>query len=487
MKKNKFMLGLLALVTVIGEALGAGRPEVVAEGGPTRKKKITGNMGIVLICAMYFVISLVLFQWMTGGKAIISNDTLSYIRPARNLLSSAFFSGDGNTPEYFRTPGYPLYLALVYALGGSDTVAAFGQILLMTLKVAIAYRILLLLNTPKKLSLLGAALFLLNVQSYGYSFSLISEPLFGFLLMVSLFFLVKFFYHGRNLWNFLAFTLTLNYAMFVRPILIYFNMLTAAALLVFLILRKLSWKHFLAFFLCFTLFWGGWSFRNYAHSGVFTFSTVQKVNQALYDAPLTAMYIENQRNITDSDRFRQLHDIFKESFFRQYPEAGEGRLNDAQISLLQGEFGSAYIKAHFPQYIAASFQGLMVQMFKSFGTTLLFRETTVSAKMLILAAVQVGLVIYLCIIYALYLAGLFLNRKEAPAIHICIFLLAGYLAFPGAIQASPRFRDPLLPLVLVSAAANSKILIRLIGAKIPIPWVNRTAAWLLDDTTERNV
>lgn len=50
-------------------------------------------------------------------NAFFGSDVNSYIRPARNFLQFGVF-GRGNTPDYFRTVGYPAYLsALIYLFG----------------------------------------------------------------------------------------------------------------------------------------------------------------------------------------------------------------------------------------------------------------------------------------------------------------------------------------------------------------------------------
>jgi 4-amino-4-deoxy-L-arabinose transferase-like glycosyltransferase len=175
-----------------------------------KKTNVEQNKGILIVCALYAVISVMLFFLVTGGKYIESNDSDSYIKPALHILQDGFFSTDGINPEYSRTPGYPLFLALIFFVGGTVMGIIVIQMALMTLKVYLFYRILYILGTPVKYSLFGSAFLLINLQSYGYSFTIITESLFLFLIIVALYWLVRYLYGGRNHTYFLIFAVALN-------------------------------------------------------------------------------------------------------------------------------------------------------------------------------------------------------------------------------------------------------------------------------------
>ncbi len=58
--------------------------------------------------------------WHGGVDALIQPDTGSYLRPGRNLLLHGQFAS-GGLPELVRTPGYPLFLALLSCAGPSQS------------------------------------------------------------------------------------------------------------------------------------------------------------------------------------------------------------------------------------------------------------------------------------------------------------------------------------------------------------------------------
>jgi hypothetical protein len=88
--------------------------------GNTLKTWLKDNKGILAICLVYVIISCGLLLFVLGGHDIANLDKESYIQPAIHILRDGFFSRDGVNPEYSRTPGYPLFLALIYFLGGTD-------------------------------------------------------------------------------------------------------------------------------------------------------------------------------------------------------------------------------------------------------------------------------------------------------------------------------------------------------------------------------
>jgi 4-amino-4-deoxy-L-arabinose transferase-like glycosyltransferase len=424
--------------------------------------------GILVICASYLLISLGFFIIIAHGRAFESVDTPSYPLPAEHLLGEGFLSVDGITPDYFRTPGYPLVLALVYGLGGGDMAVVIIQILLSTCKVYLCYRILIMLRTSPKWALFGTALMLFNITSYKYSLHVLSESLFGFLIILSLYLFVRYLYRGRNPWIFLAFSVALNYALLARPILIYFNLLAAAALLVCFILKKMPLRCFIMFFLCFSLVFGGWSYRNYRHSSVFTFSTVQALNMVYWNCPSLTAFMEHI-SVEEAQAYHV------RAFEEQYPEAAGLKL-DPRASQLWEKYGRAYIGAHFPQYLLVNSYGIIKELFGPvwFDKIIIGPASGLSAFSAspgYLAALALCL-LYLAyhgLIYLGYVLGLVLNRRKVDTVQVLMFLTSGYLAAASAVLGYSRFRDPYFPLLVLGAACNGRVVWERLRGLIRIP------------------
>jgi len=420
----------------------------------TLKQHLKDNKGILAICCIYVIISFGLLLFVLGGHDIVSSDKTSYVLPAMHLLQDGFFSADGVNPDYRRTPGYPLFLSFIYFFGGTDMTGLIIQILMLSFKIYLFYKILLALNTPKIFSLFGSALLLINAPSYTYSFSIQTETLFGLLVLLGVYYLVKYIYYGRNFIYFAGFSLCLNYALFTRPVLLYFNMLLCAALLVFLILKKISGKCFIVFFLCWAVMFCGWSFRNYLHSGVFIFTTLNNDDVAMLQTPVIRAVVEGIDVPDPQNIAKELKDANEKILLQEYPELNNSSLNVPQKSVLRGKYGYGFIKEHFGAFVFASLKGFVYEMFTSFRLTFLNQSDGVLKAQVFIGFVQVCFCVFLYLIYLFYFAGLIINIQNNKVINIGILLLCAYLSIPGAIYATPRFRDPFLHLIILSAVNN---------------------------------
>jgi 4-amino-4-deoxy-L-arabinose transferase-like glycosyltransferase len=401
------------------------------------------NKSAAIVLLAYLCISFIFFAFVLDGEFIYENDTPGYINNARHFLAERFFSNDGISAELNRTPGYPLFLALIYGLGGGNSTVVVVQILISAIGIYLFYRTLILMGTPVKTAVLGAAFLLLNITTYEYTFRLLTESLFGFCLMFSVYFLARFYYKEKHFLSFVLFAIALNYALLIRPILIYFNMLLSIYFLVLFLLKKIKFRYFAVFAVFFISVFFGWSYRNYRHSSVFLYSTIQNHNLKNYNSTLLTADIEN----ISEEEARAYHD---EQFLTEYPNEMTAGLNSAEFSLLEGKYGSAYIKAHFAEYIKLNIKGLFKMMLRPGVRNYLDRLTSNTAVSQLLFLSIVG---YLFLTYFFYLSGFVINRNQINIIQIFIFFLCGYQAAAGAALGISRFRAPFFPLLLLSAVS----------------------------------
>jgi hypothetical protein len=441
------------------------------------------NKEILVICMLYGIILLAVFAFIIGGNVPPPPSGDGYDKIGQYLLSDAFFTSNGVSANYNRTPGYPFFLAAIYFLGGNNATVVIVHILLTVVSVYLFYSILIMQNVPKRLSLFGTVLLLCYFSKLVFIFIIYTEVLFGFLLLLSLYFLVYYIKNDKNTWGFLVFSLSLNYALLVRPILMYFNMLVCLALLIAFILKKIQLKCFVLFTLCFTVIFGGWSYRNYLHSGIFVFSTISKSNTQEYYAPIITARIKNIKEPNIGGFIEGATDYHEEMFLQEYPEVKGGNLNDVQIAILQGKYGSQFIKNNFSEYIKANTTGFFRMMLHpGFGggrSQFIIQRSIIKYMNIGLSLLSLA---YIVIVYLIYLAGLVTVFKKRDFLQIGIFLLCGYLAIPGAIFANIRFRDPFFPLLLLSAVSNSGVIIQWLSQKLRIPFLQRMEKFLLDET-----
>jgi hypothetical protein len=302
-------------------------------------------------------------------------------------------------------------------------------------------------GTPKYIALAGSAFLLLNTAQYEYTFRILTEFLFGFFLLLAVYFLIKYLQNKKTLYFFL-FSFAINYALFIRPILLYFNLLTIAVILICLILKKIRFTCFCFFLAFFIAFFCGWSYRNYLHSSVFIYSTIQNHNVKDYYCRMITADIEG---ITESEALAYHNEMFR----REYPEALDGSLNEAQVSVLEGKYGVAYLMAHFPRYVKLNITGFFKMMLRPGVRNYLMNMFHNDGIVWLLSALTV---LYLVIVYILYIFGLLVNRKRIDVPQLYIFLLCGYLAAASAVLGISRLRSPFFPLLVLGAAVNFEAL-----------------------------
>jgi hypothetical protein len=108
-------------------------------------------------------------------------DSQQYMLLAEHLRSQGFFSWDGRTAVTFRTPGYPLLLAL---LGGNMVLVVIVQSLLGALAVLMVF----LLGRRwfgGRAGLFAAALLAVDLTNIEHTGTIMTEPLFVFVVLLA--------------------------------------------------------------------------------------------------------------------------------------------------------------------------------------------------------------------------------------------------------------------------------------------------------------
>ncbi|MDL1948574.1 phospholipid carrier-dependent glycosyltransferase [Acidobacteria bacterium ACD] len=217
---------------------------------------------------------------------VLAPDSPTYVRPARALLLHGTFSPSPEAapaPEVVRTPGFPLLVAGVYAVAGERPwlVAAVNALLCAGTAILVGW-IAQGLGGARAGSA-AVLLFSLEPSTFHSSTTVMSEPLFTFLLCASAWVLCR---PGPplGLARALAAGAALGGATLVRPVL--YPLLLPAVLAVGVGLRaaRRSLPAALGvasgFALPLVVLVGGWQLRNWLRTGDATFSHVG--NAALY-------------------------------------------------------------------------------------------------------------------------------------------------------------------------------------------------------------
>jgi hypothetical protein len=160
-------------------------------------------------------------------------DSVQYISAAQDILSH------GRLIDPVRTPGYPLLLALIFAVRGAQDqqMVVFVQTLLTVVASFEIYLLVYRLTRKTFLACLVASAVSLNLYILDWEFSVRSETL-AYVTLITLFLLAERLLHRVRIWTLLAFVLVAFFTIMVRP----FYFALPALLLVALAARSL-WLH----------------------------------------------------------------------------------------------------------------------------------------------------------------------------------------------------------------------------------------------------
>ncbi len=235
-------------------------------------------MSFILKMAIFIIVepSSELFQ----NKNLLISDGLGYYNLAVNLFDLGVFSMDGLHIEYFRTPGYPLFLGFTYYFTKKLVWVILIQLLLSLFTQLLLYRLIKgLVN--ESVALIAAFVFGVDPIANFYNFTLFSETFLIFMLVLS-FYILKSTLVFRKVSYFFLCIIFFNLVFSIKPI--------ASLLLVplsFLFFKELKWYGAILFLISLNIFNIVWSIRNYNTSGVFSVSSVPSHTLLFYDCAYT--------------------------------------------------------------------------------------------------------------------------------------------------------------------------------------------------------
>lgn len=158
-----------------------------------RAANTTNVIATILVTALAVRAVLAISAWLVTNDLTVfhSPDTISYLAPAREMLSSGTFTVRGE-PELVRTPGYPLLLLPGLWLGQLEGITIALQIALSVVTVAGVFVLANRVLDNERTALVAAALYAIEPLSVVYSVMLLTETLFTALIVWGMAFVVKY-------------------------------------------------------------------------------------------------------------------------------------------------------------------------------------------------------------------------------------------------------------------------------------------------------
>ena len=237
---------------------------------------------IILIAAILFKLSIFVFGVMRVPDSIFDSDSETYLVTAKTISTQGVFGTQDTNGmlkyEAFRTPGYPIFLAIIHnALKIPFTGVILFQLFLTVIAGLITYKIATVIDY--RIGILSMALALFDPPTSVYSLKIMTEALYVLLLFLFIYIFIRYLKSGGIRFIILS-ALTLVAATYVRPISYFLGITVAIFMICSNSLRdfKKTLTHAALFLIIIHSFLGVWQIRNYQRVGTSSFAVVGDSN-----------------------------------------------------------------------------------------------------------------------------------------------------------------------------------------------------------------
>jgi 4-amino-4-deoxy-L-arabinose transferase-like glycosyltransferase len=423
--------------------------------------KSTKDLLFVLLLALVLR-SLVLVMAFKYPDRTLSGDSLSYIHPANSLLE-----GQGYTfPGVLRTPVYPMFLALFFALFGEHPAGIVAvQVIVSTLNVALTYLTGSLI-LPKRVSLIGAFLLAISLESIIEPFFILTDTLFTFLFLGTAYTFLRYRSTRRNPWL-ISSAILMGLSILCRPIAIYYPV--AVVILLCLVYRgewlRVALKSLMYLAVVFAVLLA-WFVRSEILDGAPILSTIANYN----------LLFDNAASLDAS-----LHGGTLEQYQSSYHVMAQNKLTELRLPPTEANLDKVYqtlavekIMSHPLKYLVVHLKDDVKNLLPGWAST---REMLTPSSQGGIEGVNIlrlsGLsgvfqayfggqlwffflllpfMILLGLVYLLDILGVFslARQREGFMLAVLIFPIAYLLLIPGA-PSNSRFRLPAMPEICLMA------------------------------------
>lgn len=310
----------------------------------------------VWVCSLLFLVVVSLYvplffyslhQAQLHGTTVLNfttgdgGDAYEYYALGHTMIDTFRFAIEpASPPEFFRTPGYPLFIVSMIALFHTDTAVELGQIVLVAFSAVLVF----LIGTrvaSRAVGLVAAGLFFLSPMTIFQSFMTLTETFFVFVLLFGVYTIVC--TKRLGLWALVCSGALFGFLVLVRPIALFVLPLLVVWIAVE---ERHNWKVIPKsvglFIVGVALLLLPWMARNYILAGHFSVSTIGTYNLLYYNV----VEFEHKRTGVSKDSLlAQMHarlGVGSGEFFT----ARSFVHSDGQKKLI-----TEYLSSHFLQYM----------------------------------------------------------------------------------------------------------------------------------------
>ncbi|MCF6333152.1 MAG: glycosyltransferase family 39 protein [Draconibacterium sp.] len=342
----------------------------------------------------------------------------------------------------------------------SPSLIIVSQIVLSLASIYLVYAITTKLFSNKKIALISAFIFSLDIYMLFFIFELYAETLFVFTLLVSTLLFIKA-NKSSGILNLILCGILLGLSALIRPIAIFLP-IVYIAIIFFFDKHSVTLKFIktgilsISFLLIISL----WMVRNYNEYNRFGFSAISSANLYLFNAVIT------QSNSTDKST-QQIEKEFNKKAINAGVSKHNNPFENAQIIENLGKeyvisnkllFAKQHLLGMLNMYLSLGHRQLLDRLGfvtsaggKKYSQSNFRRLLNNSTNVEINFAFWLIAFLIFCYVFALY--GIFSMLKTKEYFSLLLFLgLLFYFTFLTGIGGSPRLRIPLSPFYTILAA-----------------------------------
>ena len=412
------------------------------------------NCKIILSLIIFIQVILLVTTYFNSERYIIAPDSQSYMEPAVNFLKTGSLVDDSGAYIWNRTPGYPLMLALVYSITNySDQCVLILQMIMCVMISLMIFYIVKQVTAKNYLAVFAVLFYVCDLSTYSHTVVIMTEIPFAFFMTLALFLIIKYKFSHKNFYAVLS-ILAVNYALLIRPVLLYFNLIIALILLILIFMRKINYKLPVLYIMVYLAMFGGWCARNaYYHdvNAQTIYTTIRSKDSFLFYAPLLYHLDNNVKSIKDLPSALKItpteeaEKYFAEILYAKYPDFDN--LNFAGQVNAWSDIGQGYIKQHVPAYIIRNILGLFRELTEQYIYGIELLHVNKFIKYILFAASSLMLVI----LYLIYAFGFIKNFKKLNILDWVILFTALYLMAATAVIGYCRYRVAFYYLCVIGA------------------------------------
>jgi len=237
---------------------------------------------VILVVAILFKLSIFVFGVMRVPDSIFDSDSYDYLRTGQAIHEQGVFGVQETSGavryELFRTPGYPIFLAIVHnAMKIPINGVILFQVLLTILAGLITYKIAT--EIDYRIGILSMAIALFDPPASVYALKIMTEALYMLLLFLFIYVFIRYLKSGR-MRLIVSSALVLVLCTYVRPISYFLGIAVGIFMIYANTLRnfKKTIMHAAAFLIIIHSLLGIWQIRNYQRAGTGQFCIVGDSN-----------------------------------------------------------------------------------------------------------------------------------------------------------------------------------------------------------------